>query len=132
MKSILGEQNALTPLEEVKAIFVIYIESFNIQQFSRSIEAANNHELISSQFDYFQFRSSNSYLVKIVNSIMVSIRIVHCGVKVIVNYTQINGARSGTRYHVGDISQLYYLPIRLVLSVGSLYWAWNNKQQLQQ
>ncbi|CAL6060005.1 Hypothetical_protein [Hexamita inflata] len=44
MKSILGDQNARTEREEMKAIFVIYIESFNIQQFSCSIEAANNHE----------------------------------------------------------------------------------------
>ncbi|CAL6072944.1 Hypothetical_protein [Hexamita inflata] len=45
MKSVLGEQNARRQLEEIKAIFVIYIESFNIQQFSCSIEAADNHEL---------------------------------------------------------------------------------------
>ncbi|CAL6072938.1 Hypothetical_protein [Hexamita inflata] len=116
-KSVLGEQSARTQLEEIKAIFVIYIESFNIQQFSCSIEAANNREYISSQFNYFQIRNSNSTWLKL-SIVWFQSELFTCIVKVNKNFTQISGVGFDIRYHVSDISQLDYLPIRLVLMLG--------------
>ncbi|CAL6059997.1 Hypothetical_protein [Hexamita inflata] len=101
MKSILGDQNARTEREEVKAIFVIYIESFNIQQFSRSIEAADNHEqfLANSITSKLEVLIRTLFKLQIVFWFQSELFTVESK---LMSILQINSAQTDTRYHADN------------------------------